>query len=131
MELKVTPSILILLVSLMFADARQNMVPLMHMQEGEFTCNSCLEASRKAERTLKQMNLLKEFDMLSSEVCHALPSNFEAQCMEKSRIQINHTNHHWKNSLTKSLCGSTDCASTSACQKMKLRSSWRTTSPLG
>ncbi|KAK8971016.1 hypothetical protein KSP40_PGU014909 [Platanthera guangdongensis] len=111
MELKVTPSILILLLSLMFADARHNMVPLMHMQEGESTCNSCLEASRKAERTLKQMNLLKEFDMLSSEVCHALPSNFEAQCMEKSKIQTNHT----KSSLEEFFDRQSLCCSAGLC----------------
>ncbi|KAH0468305.1 hypothetical protein IEQ34_003338 [Dendrobium chrysotoxum] len=46
-------------------------------------CNLCLEASRKAKRILNDMNELKEFDMLSSEVYYILLENFETQCLKK------------------------------------------------
>ncbi|KAL0909391.1 hypothetical protein M5K25_020255 [Dendrobium thyrsiflorum] len=92
MELKMASAIVFLIASLMFADARYYSVePTLFMHEGDGRCNLCLEASRKAERTLKDMNLLKEFDMLSGEVCHVLPENFETQCLEKSKMQIHHT----------------------------------------
>lgn len=107
MELKVASSILILLVSMMLADARYNIEPML-MHEGDSTCKLCLEASRKAERAVKEMNLLKEFDMLSSEVCHVLPSSFETQCMEKSKTQIHQTKLSLEEFLNeKSLCNST------------------------
>lgn len=89
METKMASLTLILLASLVYADARYSKEPVLlpeaanssskYEHTDDTRCNSCLEASRKAERALKEMNLLKQFDVLSTEVCHFLPGNFETQ----------------------------------------------------
>ncbi|KAG0469982.1 hypothetical protein HPP92_016682 [Vanilla planifolia] len=81
---------------------------IMVIPEGDSGCNSCMETSRKAETTLKEISLLKEFDMLSSEVCHFLPGNFETQCLHKSMMQIRHAKLSLQELFReKSLCNST------------------------
>ncbi|XP_020680945.1 uncharacterized protein LOC110098445 [Dendrobium catenatum] len=90
MEMKMASSIVILIVSLVFAEASYSKKPQLN-PEGDSVCNSCLEASRKAKGALRDMELFKEFDMLSYEVCHVLPENYEIQCLEKTKKQIHHT----------------------------------------
>ncbi|XP_020586350.1 uncharacterized protein LOC110028724 [Phalaenopsis equestris] len=109
MDLKMASSIVTLLISLIFADARHySAESMLLMPEGDAKCNSCLEASRKAERALKDMKLFKEFDVLSSEVCHVLPEKLETQCLEQSKIQIRHTEQSLLGFLhEKSLCNIT------------------------
>ncbi|KAG0471525.1 hypothetical protein HPP92_016071 [Vanilla planifolia] len=105
LETKMASLILILLASLVFADASIN---FHHAMAGDSGCNSCMETSRKAETTLKEISLLKEFDMLSSEVCHFLPGNFETQCLHKSMMQIRHAKLSLQELFReKSLCNST------------------------
>ncbi|XP_020595408.1 uncharacterized protein LOC110035518 isoform X2 [Phalaenopsis equestris] len=121
MEVKMASSIVILLVSLMFADARYGKEPELN-QEGNSICNSCLEASRMAERALKEWEPFKELDKLSGNICSVLPVNFELQCLEKTKKQIHHTKLSFQELFhEKSLCNSRDlCADHQILQEIKI-----------
>ncbi|KAG0482669.1 hypothetical protein HPP92_010753 [Vanilla planifolia] len=100
-----------LLIPMVFADTMYSIVPMLK-PEGDSRCNSCLEASRKAERALNGMKLLEQFDVLSTQVCHALPAKFEAQCLNKSKMEIARTESSMKELFHQnSLCISTGMCS--------------------
>ncbi|RRT74233.1 hypothetical protein B296_00030464 [Ensete ventricosum] len=51
-------------------------------------CNSCLEASRHAQKSLYDLILFSDIRSLSSEACHILPSQLKNQCLDKSQAYI-------------------------------------------
>ncbi|PKA56062.1 hypothetical protein AXF42_Ash015547 [Apostasia shenzhenica] len=105
MKMRMASSIVLTLLTWIVVDARYSIEPLF-MEDS--ACNSCLEASRKAERTLRDQNALQELDVLSSEVCSILPASFESQCLEKSKMRIHHTKVSFQELFhEKNLCNST------------------------
>ncbi|KAG1368729.1 proactivator polypeptide-like 1 [Cocos nucifera] len=94
-------SSVVLFVMLAYVDARLEVEPKFMEQGSKLSsmegrspnsiCNSCLEASRKAEKTLGDPNLFGYVDILASEVCHILPSDLKAKCLQKSEAYMDQT----------------------------------------
>lgn len=90
--------LLVLLISLVNVDARYKDEPV-PMNEGdkfpfvdnlppESICESCLEPSKKAEETSRDPKLFEILGMVSTEVCHILPSDVKAKCLETSDAYV-------------------------------------------
>nr|XP_010936415.1 uncharacterized protein LOC105056050 [Elaeis guineensis] len=119
MEIGMLSSFLVLLlVMLSHVDARLgveskfmdqgNKLSSMEGQSPNSICNSCLEASRKAEKALSDPNLFGYADLLSSEVCHILPSDLKSKCLQKSEAYMHRTRLSLQDLFNEeSLCNST------------------------
>ncbi|KAG1347665.1 putative proactivator polypeptide-like 1 [Cocos nucifera] len=118
MEIGMLSSFLVLLVMLSHVDARLGIEPKfmdqgnklssMEGQSPNSICNSCLEASRKAEKALSDPNLFGYADLLSSEVCHILPSELKSKCLQKSEAYMHQTRLFLQDLFNEeSLCNST------------------------
>ncbi|XP_010941668.1 uncharacterized protein [Elaeis guineensis] len=79
METRMAWCFVILFISLINVDARHK-VESMSVNEG------------KAAKISSTMKLLEEIGILSSEVCHILPADLEAKCLETSRTYLHQTN---------------------------------------
>ncbi|XP_073003880.1 uncharacterized protein [Typha latifolia] len=86
------------------------------------TCVSCLETSRKAEKILSDAKLFEEANRLSVEVCHVLPADLEAKCLEASEIYVNHTRLFFKELFHEdSLCKKTElCTDNTLTEESKM-----------
>ncbi|XP_039127880.1 uncharacterized protein LOC120263965 [Dioscorea cayenensis subsp. rotundata] len=75
---------IILTLLLLHVDARFD---FMSITRGT-RCNSCLEASRKADKALKNKDMFNDVNVLSNQVCQSLPSDLQSKCLRKSSDQI-------------------------------------------
>ncbi|XP_019706838.1 uncharacterized protein [Elaeis guineensis] len=101
MEMGMLSSCVVLFVMLAHVDARLEVEPKILDQGNKLSsmegrspnsiCNLCLEASRKTEKALGDPNFFWYVDMLASEVCHILPSDLKAKCLQKSQAYVHQT----------------------------------------
>ncbi|KAJ0980827.1 hypothetical protein J5N97_009082 [Dioscorea zingiberensis] len=104
MDMKMVWSLGIILTLVLHVDARFECMSL----KKDVTCNSCLEASRKADKALNNKNMFKEVNLLSNQVCQSLPFDLKIECLKKSRDQIHRTRIQLQEYFhEKSLCNST------------------------
>ncbi|XP_008798220.2 uncharacterized protein LOC103713171 [Phoenix dactylifera] len=82
MDTRMTWCFMILFISLTDVDARHKVESM--------TVNE--ETLGKAAKISSTMKLFEEIGILSSEVCHILPDDLEAKCLETSRTFLHQTN---------------------------------------
>jgi len=118
MEMGMLPCIVILLLSFALVDAKYKAEPV-SMDEGdkfpymdnlpeESICDSCLKPSKRAEEISRELKLFEKLGMISTEVCHILPSDFKDKCLETSDAYV-HRNKLLVNGVfnEETLCNST------------------------
>ncbi|KAG1365124.1 putative proactivator polypeptide-like 1 [Cocos nucifera] len=81
METRMAWCLAILFISLINVDARRKVEPVSVNEE----------TLGKAAKISSTMKLLEEIGMVSSEVCHILPADLEAKCLETSRTYLHQT----------------------------------------